>query len=105
LSSVVKKSRNVASYPKRTVKRLAGNYIHSRFSATGGGASFGDIRWNEKAGLQRDALSSQVIDALKARETRRPAMKKLTTTTMQETLHKHDRHLTVGLDLGDRSTL
>ena len=25
-------------------------------------------RWDEKAGLQRDALSSQVIDALEARE-------------------------------------
>ena len=61
-------------------------------------------RWDEKAGLQRDALSSQVIDALEARETRRPAMKKLTTTTMQQTLNKQDRSLTVGLDLGDRSS-
>ena len=31
-------------------------------------------------------------------------MKKLTTTMMQETLNKQDRHLTVGLDLGDRSS-
>jgi hypothetical protein len=31
-------------------------------------------------------------------------MKKLTTTMMQETLNKHDAHLTVGLDLGDRSS-
>jgi len=31
-------------------------------------------------------------------------MKKLTTTMMQETLNKHDGHLTVGLDLGDRSS-
>ena len=31
-------------------------------------------------------------------------MKKLTTTMMQETLNKRDRHLTVGLDLGDRSS-
>jgi hypothetical protein len=30
--------------------------------------SAGDNRWDEKAGLQRDALSSQVIDALEARE-------------------------------------
>jgi hypothetical protein len=66
--------------------------------------STGDNRWDEKAGLERDALSSQVIDALEARETRRPAMKKLTTTMMQETLNKQDRHLTVGLDLGDRSS-
>jgi transposase len=31
-------------------------------------------------------------------------MKKLTTTMMQETLNKHDGRLTVGLDLGDRSS-
>ena len=31
-------------------------------------------------------------------------MKKLTTTMMQETLNKYDGHLTVGLDLGDRSS-
>ena len=31
-------------------------------------------------------------------------MKKLTTTMMQETLNKQDRHLTVGLDLGDKSS-
>ena len=31
-------------------------------------------------------------------------MKKLTTTMMQETLNKQDRHLTVVLDLGDRSS-
>jgi hypothetical protein len=30
--------------------------------------SIGDNRWYEKAGLRRDALSSQVIDALKAQE-------------------------------------
>jgi hypothetical protein len=64
----------------------------------------GDNRWDEKAGLQRDALSSQVIAALEARETRRPAMKKLTTTMMQQTLDKQDGRLTVGLDLGDRSS-
>jgi transposase len=31
-------------------------------------------------------------------------MKKLTTTMMQETLNKQDGCLTVGLDLGDRSS-
>jgi len=36
-------------------------------------------RWDENAGLQREALSSQVIDALAALETRRPAIKKLMT--------------------------
>jgi hypothetical protein len=38
----------------------------------------GDNRWDEKAGLPRDALGFQVIDALEAREIRRPAMKELT---------------------------
>jgi transposase len=64
----------------------------------------GDNRWDEKAGLELDALRSQVIDALEARETRRPAMKKLTTTMMQQAFNKQDRRLTVGLDLGDRSS-
>ena len=45
-----------------------------------------------------------VIDALEARVTRRPAMKKLTTTMMQKTLSKLVGRLTVGLDLGDRSS-
>jgi len=27
-----------------------------------------EIRWNEKAGLRRDAIGSQVIDALEAKE-------------------------------------
>jgi transposase len=31
-------------------------------------------------------------------------MKKLTITMMQQTLNKPDRRLTVGLDLGDRSS-
>ena len=28
----------------------------------------GEIRWDEKAGLRRDAIRSQVIDALEAQE-------------------------------------
>ncbi len=31
-------------------------------------------------------------------------MKELSTTMMQRTLNKQDRHLTIGLDLGDRSS-
>jgi hypothetical protein len=31
-------------------------------------------------------------------------MKKLTTTMMQRTVNKQDGHLTIGLDLGDRSS-
>ncbi len=30
--------------------------------------SVGEIRWDEKAGLRRDAVRSQVIDVLKAQE-------------------------------------
>jgi hypothetical protein len=33
------------------------------------------IRWDEKAGLRRDAMRSQVIDGLEAQEIERPAMK------------------------------
>jgi hypothetical protein len=43
----------------------------------------GANRWDEKAGLRRDALSSQVIDALEAHETRRPAMKEPSTKTVR----------------------
>jgi hypothetical protein len=31
-------------------------------------AAIGEIRWDEKAGLRRDAVRSQVIDALEAQE-------------------------------------
>ena len=32
--------------------------------------SIGETRWDEKAGLRRDAVGSQVIDALEAQETK-----------------------------------
>jgi hypothetical protein len=57
------------------------------------------FRWDEKAGLRRDALSSQVIDALVAQEIRRPAMKKPSTMT-----RCRNGQLTIGLDVGDRSS-
>jgi hypothetical protein len=41
------------------------------FSAT---STKGNYRWNENAGLLRNAISSQVIDALEAHEIRRLAM-------------------------------
>src|SRR5438045_1855855 len=62
-----------------------------------------DNRWDEKAGLQRDALSSQVIGALEAQEIKETG-EKLTTTTMQRTLNRGHEGLTVGLDLGDRAS-
>jgi hypothetical protein len=52
-----------------------------------------------RAGPRRDALSSQVIDALAAHEIRRPAMKKPSTMT-----GRRNGQLTIGLDVGDRSS-
>src|SRR5215831_7865804 len=66
--------------------------------------SIDDFRWDEKAGLRRDALSSQVIDALEAHETRRPAMKKPSTGALRQIRKLQDEQLTIGLDLGDRSS-
>ena len=54
---------------------------------------FNTHRWDEKAGLRRNALSSQVIDALVAQEIRRPAMKKPSTMT-----RRRNGQLTIGLD-------
>src|SRR5215831_342640 len=52
---------------------------------------------------ERDAIRSQVIDALKAQKIRRPAMKKtITATEMRK--RNVDGKLTIGLDLGDRSS-
>ena len=61
-------------------------------------------RWDEKAGLRRDALSSQVIDALEAHEMRRPAMRKPSTSALHRKGKLQDEQLTIGLDLGDRSS-
>ena len=68
-------------------------------------ASTGAYRLDEKAGLRRDALSSQVIDALEAHEIRRPAMKKPSTMTIRRVRKLQNQHLTIGLDLGiDRAS-
>jgi transposase len=61
-------------------------------------------RWDEKAGLRRDALSSQFIDALEAHEIRRPAMRKPSTTALRRRGKLQDGQLTIGVDLGDRSS-
>ncbi len=62
------------------------------------------IRWDKKAGLRRDAIRSQVIDALEAQEINRPAMKKTSTAAADKIGKSEGRRLTVGLDLGDRSS-
>ena len=62
-------------------------------------------RWNEKAGLRTGCgVRSQVIDVLKAQIRRRPAMKKVSTTAMQQSRIISRQKLTIGLDLGDRNS-
>jgi hypothetical protein len=51
---------------------------------------------------ERD-VRSQVIDALEAQEIRRTAMKK-SSTAAAESKRNFDQKLTIGLDLGDRSS-
>src|SRR6476661_9018207 len=52
----------------------------------------------------RDAVRSQVIDVLEAQIKRRPAMKKISTVAAQQSRKMSEQKLTVGLDLGDRSS-
>src|SRR5947208_13736731 len=61
-------------------------------------------RWDEKAGLRRDAVGSQVIDVLEAQIKRRPAMKKVSTAAAKQSKNFSQPRLTIGLDLGDRSS-
>ena len=61
-------------------------------------------RWDENAGLRRDAIRCQVIDALEAQQKRRPAMKKISTAAAKQTRNFQDQKLTIGLDLGDRTS-
>ena len=73
---------------------------HSRLTANVTGVT----RWDEKAGLRRDAVRSQVIDALEAQEIKETGMKKLSTTTRQAIEKLQTHALIIGLDLGDRSS-
>src|SRR4029079_18259232 len=62
-----------------------------------------EIRWDEKSrSPERDAISSQVIHALEAQENKETGMKKISTTTAKA-FRKMEK-LTIGLDLGDRSS-
>src|SRR6202034_1715670 len=62
-------------------------------------------RWDEKAGLRTGCgVRSQVIDVLKAQIKRRPAMKKVSIVAAQRSTKISRQKLTVGLDLGDRSS-
>src|SRR6202047_3782443 len=52
----------------------------------------------------RDAVRSQVIDVLEAQIKRRPAMKKVSTVAAKQSRNFSQPKLTIGLDLGDRSS-
>src|ERR1700704_3749641 len=52
----------------------------------------------------RDAVRSQVIDVLEAQIKRRPAMNKISTAAVKQNRTFSGQKLTIGLDLGDRSS-
>jgi len=52
----------------------------------------------------RDAVRSQVIDVLEAQIKRRPAMKKVSTTTAKQSRNISQQKRTIGLNLGDRNS-
>src|SRR5216683_76391 len=60
-------------------------------------------RWNEKAGLRGMRYAPNHQRARGARE-RRPAVKKLSTVRGRESKIFNEHNLTIGLDLGDRSS-
>jgi hypothetical protein len=62
------------------------------------------IRWDEKAGLRRDAVRSKIIDVPEAQIKRRPAMKKVSTVASAQSRNISPQKLTIGLDLGDRNS-
>src|SRR3977135_1599887 len=53
---------------------------------------------------RRDAVRSQVIDVLEAQIKRRPAMNKISTAAVKQNRTFSGQKLTIGLDLGDRSS-
>jgi len=63
-----------------------------------------ETRWDEKAGLRRDAVRSQIIDVLEAQIKRRLAMNKVSTRAAAQSRNISQQKLTIGLDLGDRNS-
>src|SRR5271154_4758594 len=59
------------------------------------------IRWDEKAGLQRDAIRSQCSTCSRHKK-RRPAMEKISTVQVFGNEIFKEQKLTIGMDLGDR---
>jgi hypothetical protein len=62
------------------------------------------IRWDEKAGLRRDAIRSQVIDALEAQEIKETGNEKIGAAAAKQSKNFPEQKLAIGLDLGDRSS-
>src|SRR5271156_3098022 len=58
-------------------------------------------RWDEKTGLQRDAIRSQCSTCSRHKK-RRPAMKKISTVQIFGNEIFKEQKLTIGMDLGDR---
>jgi hypothetical protein len=61
-------------------------------------------RWDEKAGLRRDVVRSQVIDVLKAQEIKETGNEEISTTAGKQSQNFSEHELTIGFDLGDRSS-
>jgi hypothetical protein len=65
--------------------------------------TIGLLRWDEKVGLRRDAIRSQSSTRSRRKE-RRPAVDKGSTVTVSVNHILKRKKLTIGMDLGDRST-
>ena len=77
-------------------------YLHPEAAAKSHLAISPFHRWDEKAGLQRDAIRSHCSTCSRARKKRRPkAMKKTSTVRINGNVIFKGHKLTIGLDLGD----
>ena len=61
-------------------------------------------RWDENAGFRRDAVGSQVIDVLEAQKIKETDNQKVSTEAARRSKNFSQPKLTIGLDLGDRSS-
>jgi hypothetical protein len=57
-----------SSRPASSIPRILNRKSIHKSALTSRSGLVAEIRWDEKAGLQRDAVRSQVIDALEAQE-------------------------------------
>src|SRR5579864_9225833 len=78
--------------------------IRSRTSAPSRGEIGVVIRWDEKAGLRTGCCTLPSYRRARSTDKRRPAMKKVSTVAAKASRKISSQKLTVGLDLGDRSS-